>query len=258
MSPRRSAVPPGVRERRIESVRNGIAGKNAEAVVAWALEAFHPRIALASSFSPEDIVLIAMMAEVRPDARVFALDTGRLNEETYEVAEAVRRRFGLPIEWHFPDRASVEALERSKGLHSFRESLENRRECCRIRKVEPLGRALAGLGAWITGQRRAHGATRRALPVAEIDAAHGGILKLNPLADWPDDDVQAFVRRRSLPYNRLHDAGYPSIGCAPCTRAVQPGDDSRAGRWWWERPEHKECGLHAANRASAPDGRKEG
>lgn len=215
-----------------------------QAVLAWALETYHPRIALASSFSREDVAIISMMVRIRPDARVFALDTGRLNEETYEAAEAVRSALGIRIEWHFPDRAAVEELERSKGLYSFRESLESRHECCRIRKVEPLGRALSGLRAWITGQRRAHGVTRADLPVIEADEAHGGILKINPLARWTDDEVEAFVRDSKLPCNRLHDAGYPSIGCAPCTRAVRPGEDPRAGRWWWERPEQKECGLH--------------
>ena len=172
------------------------------------------------------------------------MDTGRLNEETYEAAEAVRRKLGLRIEWHFPDREVVEELERGKGLYSFRGSLENRHECCGIRKVEPLTRALSGLAAWITGQRREHGVTRTDLSIVEIDEAHGGILKLNPLAEWTTEQVDRFLQDRDLPYNRLHDAGYPSIGCAPCTRAVRPGEDPRAGRWWWERPEHKECGLH--------------
>lgn len=218
--------------------------KPPEGVLAWALSEYHPHIALASSFSREDIVLIAMMTDIRPDARVFALDTGRLNEETYEAAEAVRGKLGVAIEWHFPDRPAVEQLERTKGLYSFRENLENRRECCRIRKVEPLARALSGLRAWVTGQRREQGIMRAALPVFEEDEVHGGILKINPLADWTEEQVRSFVRERGLPYNRLHDAGYPSIGCAPCTRAVLPGEDPRAGRWWWERPEHKECGLH--------------
>ncbi|MGE5663019.1 MAG: phosphoadenylyl-sulfate reductase [Deltaproteobacteria bacterium] len=251
MSGHRGAGPGEDPEARVARIEAELGGKTAEAVVAWALREFHPRVALASSFSLEDIVLIAMMAEARPDARIFALDTGRLNEETYEAADAVRARLGVRVEWHFPDRGAVEALERAKGLHSFRESLGNRHECCRIRKVEPLGRALSGLRAWITGQRRAHGVTRARLPVVEADAAHGGILKINPLADWSDEDVRAFVRGRGLPYNRLHDAGYPSIGCAPCTRAVRPGEDPRAGRWWWESPEHKECGLHARPGAAA-------
>jgi len=219
-------------------------GKPPEEVLSWALSVYHPDIALASSFSREDIALIAMMTDILPDARVFALDTGRLHEETYEAAEAVRGKLGVRIEWHFPDRAAVERLERTKGLYSFRESLENRQECCRIRKVEPLSRALSGLKGWVTGQRKDQGITRANLPVFEADEAHGGILKINPLAEWTDDQVRSFVRDRNLPCNRLHDAGYPSIGCAPCTRAVLPGEDLRAGRWWWERPEHKECGLH--------------
>jgi len=232
-------------------------GESPEAVLRWALSEFHPDIALASSFSMEDIVLIAMMADIRSDARIFALDTGRLHEETYEAAEAVRRKVGVRIEWCFPDRAAVEELERSKGLYSFRESLENRHECCRIRKVEPLSRALSGLRAWVTGQRREQAVTRRSLEVLEIDETHGGILKLNPLAGWTEGDVREYVRKRGLPANRLHDMGYPSIGCAPCTRPVAPGEDPRAGRWWWERPEQKECGLHARN-AGGNDRRNKG
>jgi phosphoadenosine phosphosulfate reductase len=228
-----------------------------EAVLRWALSEFHPDIALASSFGMEDIVLVAMMTDIHPDARVFALDTGRLHEETYEAAEAVRRKLGIRIEWCFPDRVAVEELERSKGLFSFRESLENRHECCRVRKVEPLSRALSGLRAWVTGQRREQAVTRRNLPVVEIDEAHGKILKLNPLAGWTEQEVREYVRKRGLPVNRLHDIGYPSIGCAPCTRPVAPGEDPRAGRWWWERPEHKECGLHARN-AGGNDRRNKG
>jgi len=228
-----------------------------EAVLRWALSEFHPDIALASSFGMEDIVLIAMMADILPDARIFALDTGRLHEETYEAAEAVRRRMGIRIEWYFPSREAVEELEGSKGLYSFRESLANRHECCRIRKVEPLSRALSGLRAWVTGQRREQAVTRRNLPVLEIDEDHGKILKLNPLAGWTEGDVKEYVRKRELSVNRLHDMGYPSIGCSPCTRPVAPGEDPRAGRWWWERPEHKECGLHARN-AGGNDRRNKG
>jgi len=240
---------------RLDGLRERFGGVPPEEVLRWAMSEFHPHIALASSFSREDIVLASMMASIRPDARVFALDTGRLHEETYQVAEEVRVRLGVRIEWQFPDRAAVEALERNKGLYSFRESLENRHECCRIRKVEPLGRALSGLRAWVTGQRREQGLTRADLQVIEIDDAHGGILKLNPLADWTGEQVEAFHREHGLPCNRLHGEGYPSIGCAPCTRTVAKGEDPRAGRWWWEHPEHKECGLHARNTA-APEERK--
>ncbi len=232
----------------------GVSGIPPEELLARALADFHPRIALASSFSREDIVLVAMMAGIRPDVRVFALDTGRLHEETLETAEAVRRKLGIEIEWHFPERADVELLEREKGLFSFRESLADRRECCRVRKVEPLSRALSGLRAWVTGLRREQGITRADLQQVEADDAHGGILKLNPLAEWTDGQVRAYLVERGLPSNPLSDRGYPSIGCAPCTRSIVPGEDPRAGRWWWESPEHKECGLHARHASASGTG----
>ncbi len=218
-----------------------------QAVLRFAVKQFHPKLALASSFGLEDVALIHALLQVTPDARVFALDTGRLPEETYECAEAIRQRYGINIHWYFPDSGAVERLEREKGILSFRESVENRVECCGIRKVEPLNRALADQTAWITGQRREQSVTRLSLNVLEPDGAHGGIWKFNPLAEWTLDDVWHYVRQNDIPYNTLHDAGYPSIGCAPCTRAIEPGEDQRAGRWWWETPEHKECGLHNRN-----------
>jgi phosphoadenosine phosphosulfate reductase len=175
---------------------------------------------------------------------VFAIDTGRLNEETYEVSEALVERYGLKIDWYFPHHEDVERLERVKGLFSFRDSLENRHECCRIRKVEPLSRALAGLAGWVTGMRRSQGVTRSDLAPIEWDELNGGILKINPLLDWTEEQVVAYAREHHLPLNRLLTQGYRSIGCAPCTRAVKPGENARAGRWWWENPENKECGLH--------------
>jgi phosphoadenosine phosphosulfate reductase len=214
------------------------------AVLAHALGVYKDRVALASSFSLEDAVLTDMMAKIRPDVRIFALDTGRLNPETYECAEAIRNKYGIRIDWHFPRHESVEQLERQKGLFSFRENVDNRKECCHIRKVEPLSRALAGLDAWVTGLRREQSVTRTDLEVLETDAAHGGIVKINPLVSWSLDDVWEYARLNKIPYNRLYDQGYTSIGCAPCTRAIKPGEDQRAGRWWWESPDHKECGLH--------------
>jgi phosphoadenosine phosphosulfate reductase len=201
-------------------------------------------VSLACSFSIEDVVLIDLLQGIDPHVRVFAIDTGRLPEETLEIAETLRLRYGLEIDWYFPEHAAVEKLEREKGLFSFRESLENRRQCCQIRKVEPLRRALQNLSGWITGQRREHGVTRSELTVAEIDEVNGGIIKLNPLAHWTEEQVRTYIKERRLPINRLYHLGYASIGCAPCTRAIQPGDDPRSGRWWWESPEHKECGLH--------------
>ncbi len=215
---------------------------NTEELLKWAIDTFHPNLALSCSF--EDVVLIHMMHEMRSDIRVFALDTGRLNEETYELADVTQKRFGIKVEWYFPQRETVETLEREKGLFSFRTSLEARHECCHIRKVEPLARALAGLDAWVTGMRRDQAVTRSTLQKVERDDAHGGIVKINPLADWTSEQMSDYVREHKLPHNRLYDMGYLSIGCAPCTRAIEPGEHPRAGRWWWEAPEHKECGLH--------------
>lgn len=228
----------------IDSLNKEFEKASAVAFLQWALKRFSPKIALASSFGAEDVVLIDILAKLDPTVRIFTLDTGRLNEETYKVMEAVRRKYGLRIEVYFPDAAKVEALERAKGFYSFRESIDNRKECCAIRKVEPLKRALAGLDAWITGLRRDQSVTRTDVKKLELDEAHGGIVKLCPLADWTEEDVWNYVKKNGVPYNRLHDAGYPSIGCAPCTRAVKPGEDVRAGRWWWESADHKECGLH--------------
>lgn len=218
----------------------------AEEIIGWVIEQFHPNLALACSFSPEDIAIAHMMSEIRQNVRIFALDTGRLNEETYECADAVRKRLRVTIEWFFPNSEAVENLEREKGLFSFRESLENRHECCQIRKVEPLSRALSGLEAWVTGLRQEQSVTRTQLEKIERDDAHGGIVKINPLADWSSEKVWEYIKKFDLPYNRLNDQGYPSIGCAPCTRAIEMGEDPRAGRWWWEHPDHKECGLHVS------------
>ncbi|MEI6563670.1 MAG: phosphoadenylyl-sulfate reductase [bacterium] len=213
-----------------------------ETILRWALDRFHPHVAIAASF--QDAVLLHMASVIRPDVRIFSLDTGRLPEETYAFAEAVRTRLKVHIEWYFPQHDAVEALERGKGLYSFRESLAARKECCGIRKVEPLNRALAGLKAWITGLRSEDGETRADLKVVEEDGAHGGILKINPLASWTTQDMESYIQKHRLPIHCLTEAGYPSIGCAPCTRAVEPGQPLRSGRWWWEDPEHKECGLH--------------
>jgi len=163
--------------------------------------------------------------------------------ETYALIDRVREHYRLPIEVYYPDARTLEAYVRDNGINAFYRSVELRTRCCAIRKSEPLERALAGRGAWITGQRRAQSITRADLATEQFDPAHG-MLKFNPLAEWSDDDVWGFLRAHRVPYNPLHDRGYPSIGCAPCTRAIEPGEDLRAGRWWWEHPEHKECGLH--------------
>jgi phosphoadenosine phosphosulfate reductase len=224
----------------------GYAGSGtAEDVLSWALDRFHPGIAVATSL--QDSVLIHMAAAIRPDVRVFTIDTGRLPEAAYSCAEEIRTRLGVRIEWYFPKHDAVEQLETEKGLYSFKNSLEERHACCRIRKVEPLNRALKGLRAWVTGQRREESVTRGALGKIERDPNHEGIWKINPLADWSEEDVKQYLVAHRLPYNTLLDNGYPSVGCSCCTRPVEPGADSRSGRWWWEQAEHKECGLHVRN-----------
>lgn len=213
-------------------------------VLQWAVDRFFPRITLACSFGVEDVALVHMLTRLPQRARIFCLDTGRLHQETYDVLDQIRSKYDLEIEIYFPNHEAVEKMVREKGINLFYHSLENRLECCRIRKVEPLGRALSGMKAWITGLRRAQSVTRADLSKVEKDAAHGGIIKINPLIDWTDQQVWDYVKTHQIPYNRLHDQGFPSIGCAPCTRAIKPGEDIRAGRWWWENPQNKECGLH--------------
>ncbi len=228
----------------IEAVAREAESWSPQEIFRWALDRFHPRIALASSFGVEDVALIDMMCKIRRDARIFTLDTGRLPVETYEVMERIREKYQISIEVYFPEREVVEKLEREKGFYSFRQSIEERKYCCGIRKVEPLGRALSSLDAWITGLRRDQAVTRGSVQIVERDAAHNNIVKVNPLAAWSEKQVWDYVRENGVPYNLLHDQGYPSIGCAPCTRTIKPGEDIRAGRWWWENPETKECGLH--------------
>ncbi len=216
---------------------------SAVALLQWALKKFSPKITLASSFGAEDVVLIDILVKLDPRVKIFTLDTGRLNEETYEVMERIREKYKVTIESYFPRLEKVQALEREKGFYSFRESVENRKECCAIRKVEPLQRALKGLDAWVTGIRRSQSATRVDGAKIENDDANG-LVKLNPIMDWSEDDVWNYIKKNDVPYNGLHDLGYRSIGCASCTRAVKSGEDIRAGRWWWENPGQKECGIH--------------
>jgi len=203
----------------------------------------YPDVALASSFGAEDMVLTDMIARHALPIRVFTLDTGRLPDETHELIDRVRDHYSLAIEVYHPDHVALDRHVREHGVNAFYRSVALRQACCAIRKTEPLSRALAESGAWITGQRRAQALSRSAIDVEEFDAERG-IPKLNPLADWSEQDVWDYVHSHDVPTNALHARGYPSIGCAPCTRAVAPGEDVRAGRWWWEAAEHKECGIH--------------
>ncbi|CAM4100634.1 phosphoadenylyl-sulfate reductase [Kerstersia similis] len=208
----------------------------------------HPDAALASSLAAEDMVLAHAIYEGGLQLEVFTLDTGRLHAETLGMLDVMQARYGRSPTIYRPDEAAVAAHVAEHGAYAFYESVELRKACCQLRKVLPLRRALAGRTAWITGQRREQSTTREALHEQEQDKVFG-LVKFNPLAAWSLADVWESIHQRDIPYNPLHDQGYPSIGCEPCTRAVRPGEDVRAGRWWWESSDSKECGLHAGNHA---------
>lgn len=229
---------------RISSLAREFETAGAEEVLRWGLETFGRGLAISAAFIVEDMVVIDLAHKIDPTVRVFTLDTGRLPQETYELMDEVRGRYGIDIEVHFPDAAQTEAMVRKHGMNLFYSNMAMRLLCCQVRKVFPLERALAGCDAWVTGLRRQQNVTRANVPKIEHDAAHGGIVKINPIVDWTKDQVTAYMAANKVPYNKLLDRGYTSIGCAPCTRAISPGEDDRAGRWWWEDPESKECGLH--------------
>ncbi|MGM0953133.1 MAG: phosphoadenylyl-sulfate reductase [Pseudomonadota bacterium] len=232
----------------IESLRSELEGQSPRAVLKEALARYDN---IAISFSgAEDVVLIEMAHKLTDNLRVFTLDTGRLHPETYEFVERVRKHYGIEIEVLFPDSAEVQDLVNKKGLFSFYE--DGHSECCGIRKVNPLKRKLATVDAWITGQRKDQSpGTRNDVPVVQADAAFSSddktLVKFNPLADWSSKDVWDYIRMSEAPYNELHEKGFVSIGCQPCTRPILPGQHEREGRWWWEEATHKECGLHAGN-----------
>ena len=203
-------------------------------------------VALASSLGAEDMVLTdAILTSGLPIA-IFTLDTGRLPRATLDLLDRLRSRYAHEIEVYAPDAEEVAGYVAAHGMNAFYESADLRKSCCHIRKVKPLARALAGRDGWLTGLRRAQSVTRTELPLREFDAAHG-LVKFNPLADWSELQVWNYIRDRDVPYNALHDRGYPSIGCDPCTRAIRPGEDIRAGRWWWETRDSKECGIHVSS-----------
>jgi thioredoxin-dependent adenylylsulfate APS reductase len=218
---------------------------SAPEILTWAIKSFHPRLALSASFGgPEGLVLLDMMQRIEPASRVFVLDTGRLPQATYDLIDRVRERYDKEVEVVFPQPDAVQDMVREHGVNLFYESVEKRQLCCNIRKVEPLRRKLAEFDAWVTGLRREQNVTRTEIPKAEIDRSNGGLVKVNPIADWTEEDVWRYVRENGVPTNRLHKVGYPSVGCDSCSRAIKEGEDPRAGRWWWENPETKECGIH--------------
>ncbi len=200
----------------------------------WGLETFGDEIAICSAFGPEGMALLHMLSEIGRPVRIFTLDTGRLPNETHDLMRDCEKRYGVRIDVYAPDPGEIREMVKAHGINLFYDSVELRELCCEVRKVHPMLRALEGLEAWITGLRRIQTVTRRAVRKIEIDAIHDGILKLNPLCEWSEQEVWDYINTHQLPYNALHDRGYRSIGCAPCTRATNPGEDLRAGRWWWE------------------------
>jgi phosphoadenosine phosphosulfate reductase len=217
---------------------------NAEGALQQSLQRFgSARIALASSFGAEDQVLTDMLVRIDPAARIFTLDTGRMFQETYDAMQQSVERYRIAYEVYAPEAADIAALIASDGPNLFYSSVENRKACCGVRKLKPLRKVLGTVDAWICGLRREQSITRTAVELISWDAEFG-IYKICPLYDWSEAQVWEYIKSNNVPYNALHDRGFPSIGCAPCTRAVHPGEDIRGGRWWWESPEHKECGLH--------------
>lgn len=213
-------------------------------VLAWALDRFDSRLALCTSFQADGMAILDMAWRLNPKVRVFTIDTGRLPQETYALLDRVREQYGIDIEAYFPDATQVESLVRRHGINLFYRSVESRLLCCQARKVLPLNRVLATLNAWVTGLRRDQSSTRAAIHKIELDHEHGGLVKINPLADWDEQQVWNYIRAHNVPYHPFYDQGYTSIGCAPCTRPTTAGEDARAGRWWWETNAPKECGMH--------------
>ena len=218
---------------KVEAVKQVLAGITAD----------YDTATLAASYGAEDMVLMDLICKFAPEIEIFTLDTGRLPKETYDVMQEAKAHYNRDVKVYFPDAADVEAYVTQQGPNAFYDSVELRKQCCGIRKVAPLKRALAGQKAWLTGMRRSQAVTRSELPVSEYDEGFG-LQKFSPLTDWSNGDVWAYIKAFDVPYNKLHDQGVASIGCAPCTRAITAGEDIRAGRWWWENPESKECGLH--------------
>ncbi len=215
----------------------------AEETLEFFARKFGNKISFSSSLGAEDQVITHMLAEISPQTTIFTLDTGRIFPETYDLMEKTQEKYGKHIEVFFPDYERVEEMVKENGINLFYRSVENRKLCCHIRKVEPLKRAFQNLDAWICGLRRDQSITRFNNKRVEWDDQNG-LMKINPLIDWSEDEVWGYIRKHDIPYNELHDKGFPSIGCQPCTRAILPGEDVRAGRWWWEQPEKRECGLH--------------
>ena len=227
----------------IENLNRQFDKAEPEDALRYFMEKYGDRIALSSSLSIEDQTLTDMMLKIDPCVRIFTLDTGRLFPETYQLIDRTNERYKIKMEVFCPQAEALQRFVHEQGINPFYESIEKRHACCQVRKLEPLKRAFQGLEAWICGLRQSQSVTRNDMRMVEWDERNG-LLKINPLIYWTEEQVWEYIKTNHVPYNKLHDQGYPSIGCEPCTRAVKPGEDIRSGRWWWESPDHRECGLH--------------
>lgn len=230
----------------IDSLNNKFEHSDAYTIISECLSVFGNKIAFASSLGLEDQAITQIISKTSHPCKIFTLDTGRMFYETYDLIEKTQNQLKVKIEIYFPQANLVEPMVKEKGINLFFYDIEQRKECCNVRKIEPLRRALKGLDAWICGLRRDQSVTRKDLKIVEWDS-NNNLIKINPLLNWSESDLNNYIKSNKIPYNTLHDKGYPSIGCAPCTRAISEGEDVRAGRWWWENPETKECGLHKKN-----------
>lgn len=227
----------------IKELNKILLDKDPEFILRYFIDKYKDKVIFSTSFSIEDQVITHILYKITPQPKIFTLDTGRLPEETYKTIEKTREYFNISIEIYFPDYHLVEEMVKEKGPNLFYNSIEDRKRCCYVRKIEPLKRALKGYDVWITGLRREQSITRQNINIADYDEANQ-IIKVNPLYNWSEEEVWNYIKKNNIPYNSLYDKNYTSIGCEPCTRPTKVGEDVRGGRWWWEKPETKECGLH--------------
>jgi len=227
----------------IAALNDLLEGKSAQEIISFFVGKMNDKITFGTSLGAEDQVITHMLVESKMDFKIFTLDTARLFAESYELIDRTNKRYDIKIDVFFPDYNEVEEMVAEKGINLFFDSIDNRHLCCQIRKLNPLKRAVVGREAWFTGLRKSQSVTRVDMQIVEWDE-NSAMLKVNPLIDWSEDDVWNYIEEHSIPFNPLHKKGYPSIGCQPCTRAIMEGEDVRAGRWWWENPESRECGLH--------------
>jgi phosphoadenosine phosphosulfate reductase len=228
---------------KIEQLNNQLESQTPQSILAYFLDQYKGKIALSSSLSIEDQALTDMIVKIDASTRIFTLDTGRLFPETYSLIDKTNMKYGIKLEVMFPKNENVEKMVSEYGINLFYTGIEHRKKCCEVRKIEPLRRAFRGLEVWICGLRKEQSVTRQNMKTVEWDDANQ-LIKVSPLINFTESQVWDYIKTNKVPYNKLHDQGFPSIGCQPCTRAILPGEDVRAGRWWWENPEHKECGLH--------------